>query len=246
MSMKRFLPLLFCSLFLFGCEATSQILDGMDDVVGGINGDAAPTNSEIASGLKGALEQGIGKGADALAVTDGYFGNELLKILWPPEAVKVEKTLRDVGMGSVCDDVILSFNRAAEAAAKEAKPIFVNAIKEMTFQDAMGILTGGDNAATEYLKGKTYDQIETAFMPVIDGKLDEVGATKYWESAATAYNNIPFTKKVETDITKYVTDMAMDGLFKVVADEEAKIREDPINRTTDIMKKVFGFADDQK
>jgi hypothetical protein len=221
--MKKLLIFFLPLLFLTGCEATNQFLSTVDDTLNGDDG--VPTNSEVASGLKSALEIGIGNGADALSKTDGYFKDEMLKILWPEEAVKVENTLRDVGLGNLCDDVILSFNRAAEAAASEAKPIFVNAIKEMTFQDAMNILLGEKDAATQYLKDKTSAQIQEAFSPVIDDKLAAVGATRYWGQAAEAYNKIPFVKPVETDIVAYVTDRAMDGLFKVVADEEAKIRE---------------------
>lgn len=242
--MKKMIYLLLPALFLMGCEATNQFLSSVDD---SLNSESSiPSNTEVASGLKQALEVGIGNGADALAKTDGYFKDEMLKILWPEEAITVENTLRDIGMGSVCDDVILSFNRAAEAAASEAKPIFVNAIKQMTFQDAMNILLGDENAATEYLKEKTTDQITAAFTPVIDEKLDAVGATRYWEQAASAYNKVPFVKPVEADITAYVTDRAMDGLFSVVAKEEAKIRENPLQRGTELLQKVFGYADSQK
>lgn len=242
--MKKLFIFFLPFLMITGCEATNQFLSTVDETIN--EDDGIPTNSEVAGGLKSALEIGIGNGADRLALTDGYFKNELLKILWPPEAVKVENTLRDVGLGSLCDDVILSFNRAAEAAASEAKPIFVNAIKEMTFQDAMNILLGEKDAATEYLKEKTSLQIQEAFTPVIDDKLAAVGATRYWEQAAEAYNKIPFVKPVEADITAYVTDKAMDGLFSVVADEEAKIRENPVKRTTELLQKVFGYADSQK
>jgi hypothetical protein len=162
----------------------------------------------------------------------------VIKILMPPEAQKVEKTLRKFGFGKQDDNAILSMNRAAEDAAKSAAPIFVNAIKQMSFQDAMSILRGGDFAATNYLKEKTLASLTEAFRPVIESSLRKVDATKYWNTVFTTYNKFS-REKVDTDLPAYVTDKAMSGIFYQVGQEEQKIRKDPVARTTDLLKKVF-------
>ncbi len=158
----------------------------------------------------------------------------------PPEAKKVESTLRSVGLGNLVDNAILSMNRAAEDASKSAAPIFVNAIKSMSIQDAVGILKGNDSAATSYLKSKTTPALTAAFHPVIDSALQKTNATKYWKDVFDTYNKLPTTfNKVNPDLTGFVTDKALTGMFYQVALEEAKIREDPAARVTDILKKVF-------
>ena len=156
----------------------------------------------------------------------------------PPEAEEMEKTLRNVGLGKQVDNAILSMNRAAEDAAKNAAPIFVNAIKQMSIQDAFGILKGGDFAATNYLKQKTTASLTEAFRPVIENSLRKVNATKYWNTVFTTYNKFS-AEKVNTDLPAYVTEKAMAGIFYQVGQEEQKIRKDPVARTTDILKKVF-------
>jgi len=160
--------------------------------------------------------------------------------LMPPEAQKVEATLRKVGMGKLVDDAILSMNRAAEDASKSAAPIFVDAIKSMSIQDAVGILKGSDTAATGYLRGKTTSALTSAFRPVIEGALQKTGATKHWQTVMEAYNKIPLTSKVNPDLSGYVTEKALGGMFIQVADEEKKIRKDPAARVTETLKKVFG------
>lgn len=194
---------------------------------------------EIISGLKQALSMGAEKGAAALAAEDGFFKNELLKIMLPPEAQKVEKTLRNMGMGKQVDEAILSMNRGAEEACKKAAPIFTQAIKDMSVKDAVGILKGADTAATVYLKDNTSLELAQSFRPVIEESLKKVNATKYWESLVGSYNKISL-KKVNPDLVGYVTEKAMTGIFVQIAEEEKKIRRDPLARTTDLLKKVFG------
>lgn len=203
-----------------------------------------PSNQLMADGLKSALEVGFSNASDKLGSLDGFFGNALIKILFPPEAKQVETTLRSIGMGKVCDDFLLSVNRAAEASAKEAKPLFLSAIKQMSIMDAVNIVTGGDDAATQYLRKTIGVSMQQRFQPVIQSNLDRVDATKYWGAAMTAYNAIPFgTQKINTNLSEYVTTKAIDGLFLVLAEEEKKIRKDPISRTTQIIKDVFGWGD---
>jgi hypothetical protein len=220
---------------LSGCEGTHQILKGISEyptTSGGLS------NTEIVSGLKQALEIGAQNSASQLSSLDGFFKNAAIKILLPQEAQKVEKTLRDLGMGSLVDKAILSVNRAAEDAAKSAAPIFVNAIKTMSIQDALGILKGGDFAATNYLKSRTTTPLTEAFRPVIEKSLSNVGATKYWSDVFNTYNKFA-TNKINPDLSAYVTEKAMGGIFYQVGLEEQKIRKDPAARVTELLKKVF-------
>ena len=198
------------------------------------------SKDDVAAGLKEALNSGVKKGTEKLSAVDGFYGNAAVKVLMPPEAQKVEQKLRGLGMGKQVDDAILSMNRAAEDAAKTATPIFINAIKNMSIEDAFGILKGKDTAATGYLRSNTTPQITTAFRPVINQSLEKVNATKYWETVFSTYNKLPFVSKVNTDLVAYVTERAMYGIFLQVASEELLIRKDPMARTTDLLKKVFG------
>jgi hypothetical protein len=205
-----------------------------------------PTTTEIGLGLKQALEIGTTNGANQLSAKDGFLVNLAVKILFPPEAQKVEKTLRTIGLGSLADNVILSINRAAEDAAKEAKPIFISAIKQMTITDATNILLGNKDAATNYFKRVTTTQLMEKFRPVIQNSLAKVGATKYWGDAANQYNKIPLVKPVSTDLSAYVAQKAIDGMFIQVAQEELKIRDNIGSRSTSLLQKVFGYADRNK
>lgn len=198
------------------------------------------TENEAGEGIKEALIKGTGEGVNLVSVIDGYFGNSEIKIPFPTDAKVVESKLRAVGMGDQVDKAILSINRAAEDAAKEAKPIFVAAIKGLSISDAIGIVTGEDNAATQYLRNTTSGELKIKFEPVIKTSLDKVDATKYWTDLITAYNKIPMVKKMNPDLTDYVTDKAILGLFVMIAKEELKIRKDPMARTTELLKKVFG------
>ncbi len=197
------------------------------------------SNSDIAGGLKEALTIGAKNAANRLSLTDGFFKNAAIKILLPKEAQQVEKTLRSIGMGSVVDKAILSMNRAAEDAAKQAAPIFVNAITSITIQDGLNILRGGNNAATTYLKGKTTAALTTAFTPVIQKSLNKVGAPDIWKTVFSTYNQVS-PSKVNPDLTGYVTERALNGLFVSIADEEAKIRTNPASQVTNLLQKVFG------
>jgi len=201
------------------------------------------SNLDVASGLKEALDKGVQSATQKLSVTDGFFKNAVLKILMPPEAQKAEKTLRNMGLGGQVDQAILSMNRAAEDASKSAAPIFIDAVKQMTITDAIGILKGGDSSATTYLRVKTSPALIAAFTPVIKTSLEKVDATKYWNTIFSAYNKVanPFGgKKVNPDLVAYVTEKALAGIFYEIAQEEVNIRKNPVARTTDILKKVFG------
>jgi hypothetical protein len=203
-----------------------------------------PSNLEIGNALKQALQQGTAKSTDQLSAVNGFFGNAAVKILFPPEAKKVEKTLRGMGLNKLCDDVILSVNRAAEDAAKDAKPIFIDAIKKMTLQDVTGILMGQKDAATQYFKRTTTAELAAKFKPVIQASLSKTGATKYYGTAAGEYNKLPFVKHANPDIADYATQKTIDGLFIEIAQEELKIRQNlPDARATPLLQKVFAFAD---
>jgi len=198
------------------------------------------SEGEIAQGLKEALTVGSRNASAQLNKEDGFLKNPLVRIPFPEDAQRVATKLREIGLGRKVDEFELTLNRAAENAAQEAAPIFVNAITLMTITDAKNILTGGNDAATVYLRGRTSDQLSTAFSPHIKTALDATMATRLWTELTTTYNRIPMVKKVETDLTRYTTDKALKGLFTVVADEELKIRKDPAARVSDILKKVFG------
>jgi hypothetical protein len=223
---------------LFQKDSTGK--SGLDKAIQKIpnKGSGGLTNDEVVRGLKEALEVGTKNGTEKLSAVDGFFKDAVIKILMPPEAQKAEKTLRNVGLGKQVDDAILSMNRAAEDAAKSAAPIFINAIKQMSIQDAFGILKGNDLAATNYLKEKTTTSLTEAFRPVIENSLKKVNATKYWNTVFTTYNKFS-SEKVNTDLPAYVTEKALTGIFYQVGQEEQKIRKDPAARVTDILKKVF-------
>jgi hypothetical protein len=219
---------------------TISSCDTLQQVAGGLND---PTNAEIASGLKQALEFGISEGADLLSKRDGYFKSEY-KILLPEEARRVTDKLKVIPGFTDVENVILEkLNRAAEDAATSAKPIFVNAIKEMTFSDALGILMGPKNGATTYLHDKTYSPLYGEFHPVIVNSLNKFNAIDYWADAVNAYNKIPFVEKVNPSLDQYVTDKALDGLFSMVEKKELQIRTDITSRTTALLKKVFAKQD---
>lgn len=201
------------------------------------------TESQIASGLKEALDSGISKGAATLSQQDGYFKSSY-KILLPPEARKVTDKLKNIpGFSNVEDIILEKINRGAEDAAKKAKPIFVDAIKNMTFSDVMNVLMGADDSATRYLEGATSNKLYREFNPVIVESLDKFNARKYWSDAVTAYNKIPFIEKVDADLDDYVTKQALNGLFSMVEKEEKNIRNNIAARTTDLLKRVFAKQD---
>jgi len=204
------------------------------------------TEQEAANGLMEALVQGATNGTDILSQVNGYLGNPTIKIPFPPEAQKIENALREVGLNKMCDDVINSINHAAETAAIEAKPILINSIRTMTINDAMDILFGANDAATEYLKKTTTAALTAKFTPIIESSLNKVGATKYWTDAVNYYNKIPLTEDLNPDLKSYVTGKALDGLFYMIEQEELKIRQDPGARAAEIVQKVFGYYDTHK
>ncbi len=209
------------------------------DKIPGSSNNRGLNNDDIVSGLKEALRVGTDSSATRLSKVDGFFGDAAIKILMPDEAKKVETTLRSMGMGNMVDKAILSMNRAAEDAANGVGNIFWSSIKNMSVTDGIGILNGGDFAATEYLKKTTTAELTEKFRPVIEASLKKVEATKYWKDVFSKYNMFT-SKKVETDLTAYVTEKALSGLFYNIGLEEQKIRKDPAAQVTGILKKVFG------
>lgn len=203
------------------------------------------SQTEIASGLRQALNFGIDKQVTKLTQKDGFFKNNLVKILWPSEIQKVDKTLRDIGLSSLADEGLKMLNRAAEDAVKEATPIFVNAVKEITFADAKNILLGNKDAATQYLISKTQTALYAKFHPVINNSFSKVGADKIWGNLITRYNSLPLTNDVNPDLTDYVTKEALKGVYTMIAVEENNIRTKLSSRTTDLLKKVFALQDNR-
>lgn len=243
--MKKILPFLLIILlspFVNYGQGFKGILKktlGKDSSLLGGSGNSNLSTTDIIGGLKEALTKGVETGTEKLSSPDGFFKDAVLKILMPEEAKKAEQKLRGVGLGNQVDEAILTMNRAAEDASKSAAKIFVNAIKQMSIQDAAGILKGGDFAATEYLKSKTTIELTNAFRPVIDNSLEKVDATKHWNTVFTTYNKFSFDK-VNPDLAAYVTEKAMAGIFYQIGLEEQKIRKDPMAQTTELLKKVFG------
>ena len=233
--MKKQLVLLLGFALLSGV-ATAQI--SLDKLKKAVKGESLSTE-EVAAGLKEALTNGASKGSDLVSQVDGYFKNAEIKIPFPPEVQKVETKLRQMGMGDQVDKFVLALNRGAEDAAKEAKPIFVTAIKQMTIQDAWSILKGEDDSATQYLKRTTTSQLTEKFKPVIQKSLEKTNATKYYKDLVTTYNKIPLVQKVNPNLDDYATEKAISGLFVMVAKEEKSIRDNPTARTTELLKKVF-------
>lgn len=228
------------SVIILGACTSAQI----NQTIGDINktlGEGTPlTTAEVAEGLKEALIKGISTGSDLASQLDGYFKNPEIKIPFPPEVKKVEDKLRQIGLGGEVDKFVMTLNRGAEDAAKEAKPIFISAIRSMTIQDAWGILKGQPDAATQYLKRTTSLQLKEKFKPVIQKSLSKVNATRYYGDIVNTYNKIPLTEDINPNLDDYATDKAIEGLFLMIAKEEKNIRQDPLARTTELLKKVFG------
>ncbi|MFC3196021.1 DUF4197 domain-containing protein [Parapedobacter deserti] len=200
------------------------------------------STTEVSGALKEALSIGVREGIQKLGAEDGYFRNELVKILLPEELRKVDATLRRVGLGKLADQGLLLLNRAAEDAVQEGAPIFANAITSMTFDDAKNILLGDSVAATSYLMGKTSEQLFAAFKPKVEGSLGKVGADRVWGQLISQYNGLT-RQSIETDLNAYVTHETINGVFKMVAEKESDIRDNSLFRTTSLLKKVFGAVD---
>lgn len=227
---------------LYGQIDLNKVATGAKKVIGENGGNIGKnlSNEDIIAGLKEALNVGSGNAGSSASKKDGYYKNPKIKIPFPPEAIKIKNAVEAVGMKSQVDKFVLTLNRSAEEAAKEAAPIFLNAIKEMTISDGVSILNGGDDAATNFLKDKTTSQLHEKFKPIVNSSLNKVEITKYWNPIIKKYNNLPGVEKMNPDLEEYVTIKALEGLFKLVADEELKIRKDPAARVSDILKKVFG------
>ena len=229
--MKKFMIALVLTMGLVSCSTLSNLPT------------AGVTEAEAAQGIREALDQGVGRGISFLNKTDGFFGNQAYKLFLPAEAQKIENTLRQVGLNSLVDRAILQINRAAEDAVGYARPIFVDAIRQMTIADAINIVRGSKDAATQYFRQKTTQQLVSAFTPIIKESLDKFSATKYYGDMVKTYNGFPTTlNKLNPDLPSYVVGKAVDALFDQIAQEEANIRTNAAARTTDILKRVFGWA----
>jgi hypothetical protein len=229
--MKKFLVALGITFAMSGCDVISQIPS-----IGG-NG---VTETEAGGGIKEALSQGLVNAVLKLNKEDGFFKDAIYKVLLPPEAKKIENTLRDLGFKNMVDKAVLQINRAAEDAAGTAKPIFIDAVKSMSISDAIGLIKNGDTSATHFFRVKTNEKLIAAFLPVIKASLDKLDATKYYGEMVTKYNSLPLVKKLNPDLPGYVTDKATFAMFDMVAKEEQNIRQNVGARTTDLLKKVFG------
>ncbi|HOD10783.1 MAG TPA: DUF4197 domain-containing protein [Flavobacterium sp.] len=233
--MKNLLLLLGC-FTLTSCAELQQVANQLPNL-------GQTQGIDISGGLKEALNNGISKQVTKLTATDGFFKNEMVKILLPEELQKVDNTLRKIGMGKLADEGLKVLNRAAEDAVKESTPIFVDAIKGMSFNDAKNILMGNESAATSYLQNSTTTALYAKFNPVIKNSFTKVGADKVWANIITKYNSVPLVKKVNPDLTDYTTNKALEGVFKMIAVEEKSIRNNLNSRTSDLLKKVFALQD---
>jgi len=237
MFLKKYLILsmvvLFCS-----CDELQNVVSALPT-----EGSTGISNVMIGNGLREALDFGIDKQVTKLTQKNGFLKNDLVKILLPEELRKVDKTLRDIGLSSLADEGLKLLNRAAEDAVGQATPIFINAVKEITFTDAKNILLGKDNAATTYLKLKTDQALYGKFNPVIQNSFSKVGADQIWTRIINKYNTIPFVNKVNPNLTDYVTNQALKGVYKMISIEEKQIRTKVSSRTTDLLLKVFLLQD---
>lgn len=235
--MKKIALILFTVITLSSCAELQQIASQLPQ------DGSILSNTDIGNGLRQALDQGINERVTTLMGTDGFYRNELVKILLPDELQRVDSGLRKIGLSSVADEGLKLLNRAAEDATKEALPIFVDAVKGISFTDAKNILLGDQRAATSYLENRTQQALYAKFSPVINNSLSKVGATDLWTGAITKYNNIPLTTDVNPDLTDYVTQKALEGVFKMIEQEEIEIRDKVNARTTDLMRRVFAMQD---
>lgn len=228
---------LFCSVFvLVSCAELQQVVSSLPS-------QAIMDPNLIANGLRQALDLGIDKQVSKLTQQDGFYKNQMVKILLPAELQKVDRTLRDLGLSSLADEGLKILNRAAEDAVKESTPIFVAAVKEITFSDAKNILLGADNAATSYLEQRTNKALYSKFNPVIKNSFSKVGADQVWTNVINRYNAVPFVTKVNPDLTDYVTSQALSGVYKMISVEEKEIRQNISSRTTPLLRQVFALQD---
>ena len=228
-------------LALAGCSEKDlrQAIEIIDSSV-----EEAPlTRSEVVAALKDSLSRGISKGALIASSKNGYYGNPELRIPFPAEVSEVDRALRKIGLGKEVDRFVKQLNRSAELAAAKARPIFIKSISAMTIRDAFDILNGEADAATRYLMRTTGDELRAQFRPIVSDKLGETSATRYYGDIVKRYNQLPFVSKVDPDLESYATDKAIEGLFLLIAEEEANIRANPAARTTQLLRRVFGSLD---
>jgi len=237
--MKRICCLVSACIILAG----SAFAISIDDVMKGLGSTPqmrAADDATVVSGLKEALAIGTKNAVKSVSQTDGYFGNKLIKILMPEKIQKVAEVLKMAGYQKQVDEFVLSMNRAAEKAAPQAASFFKDAIREMTIEDAMKILNGGDTSATEFFRGKTQDKLYAAFKPIVSSSMNDVGVTRSYKDMMGQYETLPFVSRESVDLDHYVTNKSLDGLFTMIGQEEKKIRTDPAARVTDLLKQVFG------
>ncbi len=237
--MKKITLIAAVTITLFSCAEMTTVLNEANNAMNTPSGPAPLTNIEVIKGLKEALSVGTNNSSALTSKLDGFYKNPEIFIPFPAEAIKVKEKVEALGMKSQVDKFVMTLNRSAETATKEAAPIFLNAITSMSIADGFAILRGGDNAATSYLKEKTTGQLRVKFKPVVKDAISKVEVTKYWNPVINTYNKIPFIEKQNPDLDDYVTTKAMDGLFLMIEKEEKKIRKDPLARVTDILKRVF-------
>jgi hypothetical protein len=242
--MKKLLLLLLLVPTLGSAQLKSLITKGKTKITSVTSN--TPKTIDISAGLKEALKKGITEQVTKLTAIDGFYKNDAVKILMPEELQMVDASLRKLGLSNLADDGIKALNRAAEDAVKEATPIFVNTITNMNITDAKNILMGNENSATTYLQGSTSKDLYAKFSPVVQESIGKVGADVIWASIIKKYNTIPFISKVNPDITDYVTNKAMDGVFKMIAVEEKNIRTNLKSRTSSLLKQVFALQDKKK
>ena len=246
MKTTRNIFLIFISVLYFSCASTGQIdwnktLDNTQKEIERYSKNPKPlTNDEVISGLREALNVGTNNATTSASKTDGFYKNSLIFIPFPPEAVKVKNTVEKLGMKKQVENFEMSINRAAEEASKTAAPVFWDAIKAMSISDGFSVLNGNDNAATQYLKDKTSAELTAKFTPIIKNAIQKVEVTKYWNPIISTYNKVPGVEKQNPNLEQYITLHALEGLFKLIAGEEYKIRKEPVARTTEILKRVFG------
>ena len=235
----RLYILLFCMFFSFSshCQIMDMLKKAKKELIGSnVN---SLSEEDIANGLKQALEIGVKNAVDIASAKDGFYKNNKIKIPFPPSAKVVEKSLRNIGMGDKVDDFVELINRAAEDATKKAIDIFLLAVRNITIEDGIKIVKGRDDEATIYLRKNTESELKKSFQPIIDEAISNIGLAKFWNEIATLYNKIPFTEKIEPNINEYVNQKTTDGIFLLVAEKEKDIRDNPAERVTDLLKKVF-------
>lgn len=229
--------LVSAAIFISACSSAQ-----FSKTIGDILNESSLSTEEVIMGLKEALEKGTVKGTELASQANGYFQNPKIRIPLPPEMQKIETNLRRLGLGDEVDKFVLNLNKAAEQAADEAKPIFVNAIRSLTIQDAWNILKGDKHAATEYLRRTTFNDLKASFQPIVENTLSQVNATRYYDDIVRIYNRVPGVEKINEDLEDYATTKAIDGLFTLIAEEEENIRANPAARTTELLRKVFAQA----